>query len=206
MLIDDLYRLKKSELSTASRVLDEAFIDDPVFSEVFKKASPEQRTAFYESTLRFCNRFGAVYAPNKDIGGVAGWVPGERSDWTMWRMLISGALRAGTKMGTDLANYVGEVFQPVDEDRQENMRNKKFHFLAIIGVAKGFQGQGYGSQLINALIEKCESDSRDLYLETETEENVQFYMKYGFEVVKQVNLPLINLPMWEMVREVEKSK
>ena len=39
-----------------------------------------------------------------------------------------------------------------------------------------------------------------LYLETETENNVAMYEKYGFKVVKKTTLPIINLPMWEMVR------
>jgi len=38
-------------------------------------------------------------------------------------------------------------------------------------------------------------------LETETEDNVRFYEKYGFETVKKTNLLVVDLPMWEMKRE-----
>lgn len=109
-------------------------------------------------------------------------------------------------MGSSIAKTVEEVFKPVDEDRQENMIGKKYYYLQIIGVAENYQGQGFGSQLLNALIQKGETAERQLYLETETEENVQFYQRFGFEVIKKIELPMINLPMWEMVREVEKSK
>jgi hypothetical protein len=37
-------------------------------------------------------------------------------------------------------------------------------------------------------------------LETETEDNVRWYTSHGFEVIKQIGLPVIHLPMWEMVR------
>jgi hypothetical protein len=55
--------------------------------------------------------------------------------------------------------------------------------------------------LLRALIAHSEQVKRPIYLETETEKNVRMYERFGFTVVKQITLPVINLPMWEMVRE-----
>lgn len=206
MKTDALYRVQKKDLKKASQVLANAFRNDPIFSVIFDGAEPGQHEAFYESAIRFCLTYGEVYAPTRHLEGVAGWVPGEVSQMTLWRMVRSGALWSGMKMGSSIAKTVEEVFKPVDQDRQENMIGKKYYYLQIIGVAENFQGQGFGSQLLNALIQKGETAERQLYLETETEENVQFYQGFGFEVIKKIELPMINLPMWEMVREVEKSK
>jgi hypothetical protein len=37
---------------------------------------------------------------------------------------------------------------------------------------------------------------------TETKDNVRLYEHYRFSVIKEVVLATVNLPMWEMAREV----
>ena len=81
------------------------------------------------------------------------------------------------------------------------MRGRDYTYLLIIGVATRYQGQGFGGQLLQALIDQSEKSGLPIYLETETEENVQLYQHFGFTVLKVITLPLINLPMWEMIRE-----
>ena len=38
-----------------------------------------------------------------------------------------------------------------------------------------------------------------VYLETESKKNVGFYEKLGFEVLKKITVPILDLPMWEML-------
>ena len=115
-------------------------------------------------------------------------------------MLRSGAMWAGLRMGWEVAKKMEPVFAPLDADRKENMKGQTFIYVLIIGVAPAFQGQGFGGKLLRALIEKSERAGLPLYLETETESNVRMYKHLGFTVVKEIVLPTINLPMWEMTR------
>jgi ribosomal protein S18 acetylase RimI-like enzyme len=125
---------------------------------------------------------------------------------TFWRVVRSGAMWAGMKLGvsmlksTNLIREMPLIFRQLEEDRKTNMRGKSFVYLQVIGVAPAHQGQGSGGKLLRALIQKCEQTGKPLYLETETERNVSMYQRYGFQVVKQIILPVIDLPMWEMVR------
>ena len=82
------------------------------------------------------------------------------------------------------------------------MQGKSYLYLLVIGVAPRFQGQGFAGKLVRALIDKSERAGVPIYLETETESNVRMYEHLGFEVVQEITLPIINLPMWEMVRGV----
>jgi hypothetical protein len=50
-------------------------------------------------------------------------------------------------------------------------------------------------------MDESERQGVAVYLETETEGNVAMYEKYCFEFVKKITLPVVNLPMWEMIRE-----
>ena len=104
-------------------------------------------------------------------------------------------------MGVKLGKKMKPISRQLKEDRKENMKGKLFIYFLIIGVASKFQGQGFGGKLIRALIEKSERIGIALYLETETEDNVKMYERAGFKSVNQITLPVIDLPMWEMVRE-----
>ena len=100
---------------------------------------------------------------------------------------------------------MGPVFKPVIEDRHEHMAGSTYLYLLVVGVATKLQGKGFGRKLIGAAIEKSEREGLQLYLETETEENVKMYEHFGFRLLKRITLPIVDLPMWEMVRKPELS-
>jgi ribosomal protein S18 acetylase RimI-like enzyme len=93
------------------------------------------------------------------------------------------------------------VFKPISEVRHTYMAGRKFIYLFIVGVHPELHGNGYGSRLIGSVIEKSEAEKIPVYLETETEGNVKMYEHFGFKVLQQIKLPVIDVPMWEMLRE-----
>ena len=146
-------------------------------------------------------KYGAVYATSESLEGVAAWVPGRYSYVNAWRTIRSGALLTGLKMGMEIGKKMQVIFTPMEDDRKRHMQGRRFMYLQIIGVARDLQGKGHGGRLIRALLEHCKQGGLPLYLETETEDNVNMYKKFGFQLLKTINLSVIDLPMWEMVRE-----
>jgi len=203
--IESLYKLQKKDIPKVGAVLADAFQHDPVWKKVFEGESKidQKYCAFFETPIRYCLKYGEVYTISENLEGIAAWVPGDLADMTIWRLIRSGAIRSGMKMGAKLAKKMKPVFKQLQKDRKENMKGKLFIYLLIIGVASKFQGQGFGEKLLRSLIEKSERVGIALYLETETEDNVKMYEIFGFKLVKQITLPGINLPMWEMVRELK---
>ena len=55
------------------------------------------------------------------------------------------------------------------------------------------QGRGFAGKLFRALVEECERTGMSLYLETES--NVRMYERFGFVVVREIVVSVINLPM-----------
>lgn len=200
--LDTLYPVQKRNVPQAAAVLVDAFEHDPVWKAILSDATPTQRMAAFEAPLLYCLKYGQIYAPSENLEGIAAWTPGDLSTMTPWRMLRSGAMWAGLRMGWEVAKKMEPVFAPLDADRKENMKGQPFIYVLIIGVAPAFQGQGFGGKLLRALIEKSERAGLPLYLETETESNVRMYEHLGFTVVKEIVLPIVNLPMWEMTRGV----
>ena len=198
-----LYKVRKRDVMRVREVLTDAFQNDPVWNKIFEGESDFETRfrAFFEVPVRYCMKYGEVYAPTEDLEGVVAWVPGKYADMTMWRIIRSGAMGAAIRMGSNASKKMGPVFKPVTEDRNEHMAGRTFLYLLILGVATKLQGIGLGKKLIGAAIEKSEREGIPLYLETETEENVKMYEYFGFQLLKTITLPIVNLPLWEMVRE-----
>ncbi len=198
-----LYRVHKGDISRVGKVLADAFQHDPLWNKVFKGEPDLEKKfrAFFEIPVRHCLKYGEVYAPSRDLEGIVAWVPGKYADMTMWSIIRSGAIGAAMRMGSNASKKMGPVFKPVTEDRHGHMTGCTYLYLLIVGVATELQGKGFGRKLIGAAIEKSEREGLQLYLETETEENVKMYEHFGFRLLKRITLPIVVLPMWEMVRK-----
>ena len=183
----------------------DAFQHDPILNAVSERIPglAHKINAIFEIPLRHCLKFGEVFATSEKLEGLAAWVMGASADMTVWRLLRSGALIPGMKIGPKQALMMYAALRQREKDRREIMQGRAYRYLQIIGVATVYQGQGYGGMLLRALIEKSDGDGLPVYLETETERNVNMYKRFGFEVIKEIALPVIHLPMWEMVREPE---
>ena len=202
-----LYRVQKGDIIRAGKVLADAFQQDPLWNKIYEGESDIEKRfrAHFEVPVRHCLKYGEVYAPSKDLEGVIAWVPGKYADMTAWSIIRSGAVGAAIRMGSNASKKMGPVFKPVTDDRHEHMAMSTYLYLLVIGVDTKLQGKGFGRKLIGAAIEKSEREGLQLYLETELEENVKMYEHFGFRLLKRITLPIIDLPMWEMVREPKLS-
>jgi ribosomal protein S18 acetylase RimI-like enzyme len=73
------------------------------------------------------------------------------------------------------------------------------YFLQTIGVDPDYQGQGYGSAVLSAILGKCDAAGAPAYLETSNESNLSFYAGRGFQIVAEARLPR-GPRLWQMLR------
>ena len=198
----NLYPIQAEDVSKAVKVLKNAFEGDPLWSKVFNDdPHPEQSlTSFFTIPILYGLVFGKVYAPSKEIEGVAIWVPGKKSYMTMLRLIRCKALSHGIKIGRSTMKNMSVFSKKVEPDRKKRMKGKEYTYLTAIGVDPSFQGKGYGTLLINNIKEESDQLGHDLYLETESEENVTFYEKRGFHMLQKVHLEKLGVPIWQMLR------
>lgn len=71
--------------------------------------------------------------------------------------------------------------------------------LGPIVVDAHLQRQGVGSVLMKECCTRMDRDHTAGYLETDKLENVAFYQRFGFEIVR--SLPVLDTPNWFMRRE-----
>ena len=136
--------LPKKDISNAGGVLADAFRDDPLWQIFFEGEShiTNKMRFCFETVLRYCHRFGEVYATTPNLEGVAAWVPGHLSYMTLWKMIRSGAIFPGMRMGPDAGRKMSAVFSPLEYDRKANMKGNAFVYLFIIGVGNQWRGAG----------------------------------------------------------------
>ena len=114
---------------------------------------------------------------------------------------MAGSFPLMGKIGSILGKKMDACFTPIIKDQKKNMNGRDYIYLTILSEKKERQGKGIGGKLLRLVIDGCDQEGLPIYLETETVENVQMYKHFGFEIFKKINLPEINCPVWEMIRE-----
>ncbi len=71
---------------------------------------------------------------------------------------------------------------------KSNHPKTPMYYLWFLGVNPDAQKRGRGSDLIKYVIQKSVEEKRDIYLETSTLTNIPWYEKFGFKVVKELDL------------------
>jgi GNAT superfamily N-acetyltransferase len=73
-------------------------------------------------------------------------------------------------------------------------------YLSVLGTDPDRRREGIGSALLQPVLERCDAERVPVYLETATEENVQFYARHGFDVQRRLDLPGGAPPLWLLWR------
>jgi ribosomal protein S18 acetylase RimI-like enzyme len=198
-LIGDLYKIQKKDLNNSVNVLNDAFSEDSMWKEVFD--DEDKNRVLTEVMVRFCLKYGNVFATSDNLEGVMASTPHDK-DMTALRIIRSGAFFLSMKIASESKKM--KVLSNAIEEAKKSLDLGPYIHLLIMGVSHEFQGKGFGGKLLRAVIEKAETERKPIYLETQKEENINFYEKYGFSVKKKIILPEpLNLPMWLMVRDVK---
>jgi ribosomal protein S18 acetylase RimI-like enzyme len=198
-LIGDLYKIQKKDLNNSVNVLNDAFSEDSMWKEVFD--DEDKNRVLTEVMVRFCLKYGNVFATSDNLEGVMAITPHDK-DMTALRIIRSGAFFLSMKIASESKKM--KVLSNAIEEAKKSLNLGPYIHLLIMGVSQEFQGKGFGGILLRAVIEKAETERIPIYLETQKEENIDFYEKYGFSVKKKIILPEpLNLPMWLMVRDVK---
>lgn len=82
---EQLYRIGKRNIEKSGRVLAEAFKEDPVWAKIFQNTGMPEQYVFFQGPVRYCLKYGEVYAPTDEIEGVMAFVPGSFADMTLLR-------------------------------------------------------------------------------------------------------------------------
>ena len=183
---ENIISLTKQDILRAGEVLGSALKDDPV--SVYVIPNKEKRYESIKHVFQFTTciglRYGEVHATSTNLEGVGVWMPFETYKEKSWGNFLCSFKAKMWKLGTK----AGKLFKPIMEINSK-MHLKyapgKHWYLQSLGVDPEFQRKGYGTLLMNYILEKIDKDPLPVFLETSTVNNVNFYKKLGFEVMEE---------------------
>ena len=194
--------LAPKDFSAAGGTLSRAFLDDPLWSALMPDSQTRQTmlAQMFRGLAKTTAAANGVAETTQGREAVALWLgPGKDLGW--WSMVMSGMSmpRFVMKLVAQDRRRMMAVLRQMDQRSRELMPRPHW-YLEAIGVEPRHQGAGFGSALLRAGMCRADRDKTPVYLETETEGNVGYYERLGFEVVEQTISTGLNLPIWLMIR------
>jgi ribosomal protein S18 acetylase RimI-like enzyme len=196
-------RLAASQKAEAAQLLARAFLTDPTYTGIFPDES-ERRQALqrlFGAAVGYSLVYGLVHT-TPTLEGAACWLSPGNAEITFWRMLRTGLglQRAVGSFSPQARRKVLATLAYLEEIHKREAPGPHW-YLWLIGVEPDLQGQGIGSRLLEPVLARADQEGLPCYLETQTQENVDFYQKRGFEVVSDGVVPDHEIRAWTMLRK-----
>lgn len=200
--LSNLVGLTKAQTKPVGKTLARAFQDDPAFAYIEPDAIKrrDKLPHMFECFIRYGALYGEVYATSPNLEGVVIWLPSEKAERTLWRMIRIGALSLYFKVGRKIVSRALGYLDYAFEVHKRHTPFPHWH-LALIGIDPAFQGRGYASALIKPMLARIDQEHLPCYLETNNEKNVPIYEHFGFKVVEVDTILGSDVNHWAMLRE-----
>ncbi len=86
-------------------------------------------------------------------------------------------------------------------DAIAGLRPKTPHFyLGAVGTRPGYQGRGLASAVLAPVLRRADAAQTEAFLETSALDNVAFYERLGFTVMREIDVPDGGPHVWAMRR------
>jgi len=180
--------LEKIDISESSKVLSEAMLNVPLHIAIFQGHGEKERkmieNIFFE-LLRDLPGITFLARINRQIVGVM-------------RMKSCNGSKVNNECAQtgDVANLEWRKSYWQNEWARHDPLEQHWH-LGPVGVLPSHQGKGIGTKLLSRFCQEVDACLSPAYLETDTDKNVRFYERFGFEVVKETEIfDVKNRYMW----------
>jgi ribosomal protein S18 acetylase RimI-like enzyme len=200
-------KLIASQKDQASEVLTSAFLDDPLYVQIFPDVDERSRSLrrLFGAVVGYTLKYGQVLT-TPSIEGVTCWLSPGNTRVTFWRMLRAGLefQRTFATFRADARRQLLDALAYADEIHNRLMAGPKLDshwYLWALGVTPVSQSRGIGGKLLRPALASSDHSGDPCYLETLNERSVAFYQRQGFEVRSEEVVPGVEVRVWSMIRE-----
>jgi GNAT superfamily N-acetyltransferase len=190
--------LHRRDFPRAGEVLGRAFAKDPLWSVLM--SDTKLRGAMFTGAARMVAAGGGAVEATPGIEAVALWMsPGRKLG--VGAFLKSGLAPLRWLVRTPWRELRRLMTFPMEIDEQREALISGPHWcLEVLGVDPDWQGRGLGSALVAAGLQRADRDNVPTYVDTTEKRNVDFYVRFGFEVRKEIAVTDLEAPFWMMIR------
>jgi len=201
--IQKLIPLSKQNVQEAAETLASAFEDFPLFTFLLpeKRNRLEKLKVIFEGYVRHGLRYGQVYATSLKHEGVAVLYNYEEINTSLFAYFRCGMFKFIRKLGLKDSLRFVKITDYMLELHEKKMVEPHW-YIGPFGVDPLYQRKGYGTFLVNEIVKITKNENWPYYLETNKEENVDFWRRFGFEVVELGIIPKSDVKNWCMIKRV----
>lgn len=180
----EVRRARPEDVPAAARTIARAFFEDPAYVAMFPDASTriERTTQFMETMLR------VVYLPQNEV-----WITDDGKACATWALPnqwhVGWLQQARLVPLARLFRAQSIVALRMLDGIQKKHPKTPHHYLAFLGVDADAQGRGLGTKVLRPVLERCDAERGDAYLESTNPKNHAFYRRQGFVIHDTVPLP-----------------
>ncbi len=200
--MQNIIPLKKSQIDQSIRVLTAAFADDVMWKAILPDIAERNRVmpTLWRGVTVYCQRYGIVNT-TPDVTGIAAWTKPGHAHPTLWKQIRTGFLlsRSVMLMSKQSRERFIRLMKQIDVLHRQLMPQPHWYLWAL-GVDPAHQGRGIGKSLLRPTLVQAREAGFPCYLETQTERNVAFYRKQGFELLHEAEFPEVSLQLWCMLK------
>jgi GNAT superfamily N-acetyltransferase len=176
--------LQLGQHSAGAAAIAAGHADYPSFRYLFPDPRRRARAlrAFFTATVRDAIPFGAALAMWRDsvVAATAAWLPPDAFPWSVRRKLAASA-RLTQVLIADPRAF--PAFMRYGANLERAHPTERHWYLEVLSVRPEHQRQGLGTRLVTPILDRADGDGLPCYLETADPANVDFYQRFGFEVV-----------------------
>jgi len=182
--LTEVRRARPEDVPRVARTIARAFFEDPAYVALLPDASTrvERTTRFIERMLR------VVYLPQNEV-----WITDDGNACAAWA--LPGQWHVGFLTQLRLVSLATlfraqsflalRMLGPLESKHPKTPH----HYLAFLGVDPDAQGRGLGTKVLRPVLERCDVEQVDAYLESTNPKNHAFYRRQGFVTGETVALP-----------------
>jgi ribosomal protein S18 acetylase RimI-like enzyme len=193
----EIVRLDRRRVDEASAMLARAFHDDPAWTWLLPDPERRARVLPWLFRVGFDVTAADVWVTVGSVAGAARWLPPGKPAMRVGatlRAMLATPLRLGSATAPFLA-----YGRTVETMRAQVMPGPHW-YLAGIGVDPTMRRRGIGSALMRPGLEAAQRDGLPIVLLTNNAENIPFYERNGFVIVRTGTTPRGGPQAWAMVR------
>ena len=160
------------------------------------KARRDRLKGFFKLNLaKLSLRHGFVYTSSAAVQGAAIWLPPGA-----WKTRPIDVVRTLPTTARLLGRRLPFALRGLTFMESQHPEEPAF-YLQVLGTEPSAQGKGFGSAMLQPVLEHCDREGIGAYLESSKETNVPFYSRHGFRVTKELDLPSGGPHIWLMWRD-----
>ena len=196
-----LYLVPKERLGELAEVAADAYQDYPLhnwftggeYDEIASKL-------LMQISLKTMTEDAVIYADSEEINGFAAWLPFGFTGNKAIPFLLSGGLKLILHSGLGIINRLSAYENYAMGLKKEYTDNYDW-YLFNLSIKKDAQGKGIASKLMRPMLQFCDDERMVAYLETNKAANVGLYRHYGFDLMKEEQIPKSTVAHYAMVRK-----